>query len=128
MELLTPFELFGAEVGKGWRPLVKPIYKRIRELNKAGANIEIDQIKEKWGELCIYVSGATEEINGMIREAEEKALHICEHCGQPAERVISNYSWIYTLCPECIKKKGIEVVATVDEFNRRMKEAGELPM
>lgn len=27
MELPTSFELFGVEVGKGWWPLVEPIYK-----------------------------------------------------------------------------------------------------
>lgn len=128
MDLPTPFELFGVEVGKGWWPLVQPIYNRIKELNKAGAHIEIDQIKEKWGELCIYVSGATEEIDEMIREAEEKSRYICEQCGKPGERIISSTSWVFTLCPDCIKKRGIEVDATVDEFNRRAKEAGELPM
>lgn len=128
MELPTSFELFGVEVGKGWWPLVEPIYNRIQELNAQGHNIEITQIKEKWGELCIYVSGAPDEIFDMIREAEEKSQHICESCGKPGERVISKHSWIYTRCPDCIKKEKIEVSGTVDEFNRRIKEAGKLPM
>ena len=71
MDIPTPFELFGVEVGKGWWPLVEPIYNRIQELNEADANIEITQIKEKWGELCFYVSGAPDEIYDMIREAEK---------------------------------------------------------
>lgn len=127
-ELSTPFELFGVEVGKGWWPLVEPIYNRIQELNKAGSHIEIVQVKEKCGELCVYVSGAPEEIHDMIREAEKKSVHVCEHCGKPAERVISKSSWIYTLCPDCLKERGIKVSGTVEEFNHRMKEAGELPM
>lgn len=121
--LFTPFELFGIEVNEGWWPLIKPIYNRIQELNKSGANIEINQIKEKWGELCIYVSSAPEEIYNMIRDAEQRSIHICEDCGKPAESVISTHSWIYTLCPECLKKRGIKVDTTVKEFNRRMKEA-----
>ena len=125
MELHTPFELFGVEVDKGWWPLVKPIIDRIQELNKVGANIAITQIKEKWGELCIYVSGAPEEIYEMIRNAEKKSVHICEHCGKPAERVISRSFWIYTLCPECLRERKIKVFRTVEEFNNQKKEAGE---
>ena len=128
MELLTPFELFGMEVSKGWWPLVEPIFNRIQELNAQGHNIEISQIKEKWGELCIYTTGETDEIWDMIQVAEEKSHHICEVCGKPGERIISETSWIYTRCTNCIKKEKIKVSGTVDEFNRRMKEAGELPM
>ena len=113
-ELSTPFELFGVEVGKGWWPLVEPIYNRIQELNKAGSHIEIVQVKEKCGELCMYVSGAPEEIHDMIREAEKKSVHVCEHCGKPAERVISKSSWIYTLCPDCLRERGIKVSGTVE--------------
>ena len=107
-KLYTPFELFGVEVGKGWWPLVEPIYNRIQALNEAGANIEITQVKEKWGELCIYVSGAPDEIYDMIREAEKKSHYICEKCGKPAERVISEPFWVYTLCPDCLKEKKIK--------------------
>ncbi len=118
-KLCTPFELFGIEVGKGWWPLVYPIYHKIQELNKSGAKIEIRQVKEKWGALCIYVSGAPDEIRNMIREAEEKSIHVCEQCGKPAEPVISVRRWIYTLCPDCLRERGIEVDITVEELNRR---------
>ncbi len=125
-KLYTPFELFGCEVGKGWRPLVEPIYNRIQELNEQGAGIEITQIKEKWGELCIYLSGYTEELEKMIKQAEEKSIHICETCGKPGERVISRFSWIYTRCPECIKEEKIKVGGTVDEYQKKLREAGEM--
>lgn len=111
-KLYTPFELFGVEVGKGWRPLVEPVYNRIQELNAQGANIEITQIKEKFGMLCIYVHNAPKEIHDMIRDAEAKSVHICERCGKPAGRVKSKSSWIYTLCPDCLEERGIEVVET----------------
>lgn len=108
-KLYTPFELFGVEVGKGWWPLVEPIYNRIHELNNQGANIEISQIKERFGMLCIYVHNAPGEIIDMIREAEAKSVNICERCGKPASRIKSKSSWIYTLCSDCLQEKGIEV-------------------
>ena len=111
----TPFELFGIECGPGWRPLVEPIYKRIQELNAQGAGIEITQIKESWGELCIYVNNAPSEIVDAINEAREKSIHICAHCGRPAERIYDTTGWIYTLCPDCLKKRGVNVRCTVAE-------------
>lgn len=114
----TPFELFGNEVGKGWMPLVAPVLNRIQELNAAGAQIEIDQVKEKYGELCIYVAGAPPEISEMIREAEEQSRHICERCGKPGKRVFGPYFWIYTRCPECIAKERIKVLGIVKETHQ----------
>ena len=121
----SPFELFGIEVHKGWWPLVEPIYKRIQELNAAGANIEITQIKEKFGALRFYTHNTPEGIDAMIKKAQEQSIHICEDCGAPAERVIGNYKWIYTLCPSCLKKRGITIVETPEEADarRRRKQA-----
>lgn len=121
----TPFELFGVEVHKGWWPLIEPIYQRIQQLNSEGAGIEISQIKEKFGMLCIYVHHAPDEIYDMIRKAEEQSIHICEDCGEPAERVFGEHKWIYTLCAKCLEKRGIKVVETLEEANARRKNGGK---
>ena len=110
----TPIELFGLEIGKGWRPLVEPILQKIEELNAAGANIRITQVKEKWGELCVYLSSYTPELEEMIDEAARKSVTICENCGKPAQRVWGNYGWIYTLCPACLAARKIKVTGPVN--------------
>jgi hypothetical protein len=103
VNLNTPYELFGAKVGKGWVPLIEPIIERVRELNKAGANVKISQIKEKWGSLTIYFDSAPEELWEMAHEAAEKSMMICEHCGAPATLTEVN-GWLYTRCPDCLEK------------------------
>ena len=108
-EIRTPFEIFGVEVEKGWRPLVEPILRRIGELNAGGAGIEVTQVKEKYGALRFYTGPAPAEIQEMIAAAEEKSVTVCERCGAPAERIVSTSHWIYTLCPDCLKEKGITV-------------------
>ena len=110
----TPFELFGFEIGKGWMPLVEPIIKKIQELNQQGIDIQITQIKEKFGELCVYLSAYTEELEQMIRDAEKKSIHICENCGKPAQRVWGNYGWIYTLCQDCLEERKIKIIGPVE--------------
>ena len=110
---LSPFELFGIEVEKGWRPLAEPILQRIEELNTKGAAIEITQIKEKWGALCIYLSEYPEELQKMIQEAEEQSIRTCMNCGKPAQRIWGDNGWIYTLCPDCLAARKIKVKGPV---------------
>ncbi len=109
LSLRTPYELFGVEVEKGWVPLVKPIIERIQTLNAQGAGIEITQIKEKWGELCVYLNRYPEGLDRMIQDAAEKSKRVCEHCGKPARRIFSTTGWVHTLCPDCLRERGIQV-------------------
>ncbi len=107
----TAYELYGWMVGPGWVPLLQPILRRIQQLNEDGANIQITNVKEKWGRLVFYVDGATDEVYEMIYDAEKKSAHICEDCGAPAETIMSTTGWYYTLCPACLAKRGIKTYA-----------------
>lgn len=101
VNLNSPFELFGAEIGKGWLPLIEPIIERVHELNKAGADVRISQIKEKWGSLTIYFDSAPEELWKMAQEAAEKSMMICEQCGALATQTEIN-GWVHSLCANCL--------------------------
>jgi hypothetical protein len=48
-------------------------------------DLRIRQIKEKFGELRIYVDGGNEAVSQLIQEAKEVAGVTCEGCGQPGE-------------------------------------------
>ena len=108
----SPFDLFGIECGQGWEKLYKPVIERINEINKTRTpedQIIIDQIKEKFGTLRIYVSNAPKEIYDMIDEAEQRSQNVCEDCGfEHQEHVRTGYvgktGWIRTLCNKCRKK------------------------
>jgi len=100
-----PYELFGIECGKGWEGLYRPIMDYIDEYNKtSGDNVEIHQIKEKFGGLRMYLSHYTDELRKMIREAEEKSFHTCEICGKHIDNPIVEHHWIYSECQECHDK------------------------
>ena len=111
-ELKTPWELFGVECGKGWYPLIEPILQYIQSYNKDRAEedqIVIQQIKEKFGTLHIYISNYPEELAKMVSEAQEASATTCEKCGAPGS--LRNCGWYYTLCDKCfeerMKRKGI---------------------
>lgn len=104
--LPSPFELFGIECGSGWKNLYGPVIERINRYNEEHPEdpIQVEQIKEKWGTLRIYVRSAPQEIYDLIDEAEQKSQYTCEDCGfQNKEKVkIRNTGgWYRTLCERC---------------------------
>jgi hypothetical protein len=58
------------------------------------------QMKEKFGELCLYMTSGTNEMYDLIHEATELSLKTCEICGAEGKRLSRNY-WLKTLCPKC---------------------------
>ena len=103
---LHPFELFGMEHGYGWMGLTLPILKEVRLYNIKNPDnmIKIDQIKEKFGSLRIYLSGEPEYLYKMICKAEYENGKTCEICGAKGTNEAIN-GWYTTLCDEHRKAK-----------------------
>jgi type IV secretion system protein VirD4 len=99
-------ERYGSSVGCGWYGLLAPILDEINLYNGENKKneIEIDQIKEKFGTLNIYTTGCPDYIKGMISLAEEESGHVCEICGARGETVKIN-GWYTTLCHRHAKAK-----------------------
>ncbi len=64
------------EIGEGWHPIVKPL---LEELIANGA--EIQQVKEKFGGLRVYIYPHDEDNEILIRDAEYACTKRCETCG-----------------------------------------------
>jgi len=91
----------GASIGKGWLPIVI----RLNEaLGRIYPDYKIDQIKEKFGGLRYYVSGAGQEAHDVIAAAEEEAARTCDICGEPGE--LRRGGWLVTRCDKHAPKKG----------------------
>jgi hypothetical protein len=88
-------------VGQGWKQLLFTLLKKINKINK---NIEIVQIKEKFGGLRVYVSSANDKIYDLIYKAENESFNICEHCGSKQNVETKGKNWISTLCKKCRKE------------------------
>ena len=99
-----PYELFGIECGKGWEKLYQPILDYAVE-----HNIEVHQVKEKFGQLRIYLSFYDDTVRKMIDDAEKKSYNICEVCGKYIDKPIVENHWIYPQCEECHTKKNNEI-------------------
>ena len=104
--LPTPFELFGIECCSGWEKLYRPVIEKINEYNRDHPEepIQIEQIKEKWGTLRIYIDSAPQEIYDLIEKAEQDSQYTCEDCGfrdKVKVKIRNTGGWYRTLCERC---------------------------
>ena len=88
------------EVGPGWFPLLA---RTFRALTKAGWDRQAAQIKEKMGGLRLYLENGDDRLWGIVQQAENDSVSICEICGKPGER--HGGSWIATRCKRCFEAK-----------------------
>lgn len=98
------------ELPEGWRKAfcpkmwdeLKEILERHNYLNK----FRFTQIKEKWGALRIYDSGAPEEAYDEIEDWEAKyeklSEEVCINCGKPSKYM--TLGWITFVCEGCAKE------------------------
>jgi hypothetical protein len=93
----------GFAVGAGWYPILEILCSNIQHhldwKNRESLvvpQVEVEQIKEKFGGLRFYYSGGDDEISGMVRMAEAWADVACEECGAAGKR--RSGGWIRTLC------------------------------
>jgi len=85
-------------VGEGWHDLVTECYNICVK-----SNIDIAQVKEKFGTLRFYISHGTDKVFCEIGEICNKSAYICEQCGSPGN-LLSVKGWWKTLCSNCYEK------------------------
>ncbi len=123
-KITTSLMCFGFECNDGWFDIIWDLCEDIeRLLKKSNIDIEVIQVKEKFGGLRFYwnfigdfleIEGEDEgaltdeadriynDIESLIKKAEEISYQTCEVCGKPGKPIRGG--WITTLCEECKKK------------------------
>lgn len=98
-----PLATFGFTVGDGWYDLLDALSNRLVLLE---VDVEVVQVKEKFGGLRFYHNGISADderriyqASGAIQMAEEMSFKICEDCGNSGE--IRTTGWYRTLCDDC---------------------------
>lgn len=87
-----------ASVGAGWRPLVERLYDAKPD------DVEVLQVKEKFGGLRFYTGAAPAEYDALVDEMEGLSLETCERCGQPG-KLDDSFYWLLTLCDTCREQR-----------------------
>jgi hypothetical protein len=80
-------------VGPGWASLIQDAYNMFPE------TAFVTQVKEKFGELSIYVNGLSLREMDKLDAITAKSTRICEVCGAPGN-IATIRGWYKTLCYE----------------------------
>ena len=98
--------VWGLEHGDGWLTLVEELCKLIqhhidqqRQKNPDFAQVEVVQVKEKFGSLRFYTTECDEYITGLISMAESISGKTCEACGNPG--TARKAGWLRVRCDPC---------------------------
>lgn len=87
------------DIDEGWYQLIHDL---LEELIKTDWDRDIHQIKEKFGGLCFYIGGASQEVHEIIRKYEALSYLTCEVCGEKGElRKDTGWAggrWYKTMC------------------------------
>lgn len=83
------------EVGPGWHIILAKLHY---DLLKIDPTYEVGQVKEKWGELRVYLRGYSPGTIELVEAASSASTVTCEMCGEPG--VTQEGGWVKTLCPE----------------------------
>lgn len=108
------------EINEGWHSLVKNLCNYIENVkSEEEIEIEVVQIKQKYGGLRFYVQGEVpDKVYQIIEFAQFMSFKICEYCGSTKEVTTepteSSPGYIITLCEDCRDKID-------EEINERMR-------
>jgi len=98
---------WGFECMEGWLKLIDELSKKITELDP---DVQVSQVKEKFGGLRFYIDGGSDEVHKLIEEAEEESYKTCEGCGTKENVSQTKTGWVKTLCDECVKRRNKNVM------------------
>jgi hypothetical protein len=83
---------------EGWLPLADRL---IIDLVALGWDMDLHQIKEKYGGLRFYIGDRSNDIDDRITQAEIESMHTCQICGNLGE--LRTEGWYSTLCAKHAK-------------------------
>jgi hypothetical protein len=94
---MRQFEHYCYECDRGWHDLIDDTLEKVFAIHP---ETEIQQIKQKWGRLCIYAK-TSEEAKEIINNAEWDSMKICEVCGTQELVGRTTGAWYKALCVDC---------------------------
>ena len=104
--ILTYSDLFhinfnGIGCGDGWFNIIDDTCRRLN-YDKDDSKVEITQIKEKFGQIRIYLSKYTVKFRDIVEDAQTRSTVVCEWCGSTKDVFLSKTDHVVNLCTICM--------------------------
>ncbi|RIT59386.1 hypothetical protein D2E95_09350 [Mycobacteroides abscessus] len=87
----------------GWTSV---LHELAESLGHVDPTVEVETVRQKYGELRVYLRSSTPATDALLREAAEKSRTTCEQCGRPGALHMSQTRWYRTFCAECAEEQG----------------------
>jgi len=101
-EIFPWFDVY-VECGDGWQWIILDMLREIDDLYfNVGREVDIEilQVKEKWGFLNVYHNSYHNDVNEIITRYTELSKSTCEICGAEGKLLRDEY-WVTVRCEEC---------------------------
>lgn len=96
------FEDFLYDVPNGWVKCTKELLEALSDYAEGEySDLQVLQVKEKFGEGRCYLNYYTEELNKLIEDWEDETSKTCAFCGKKADTTTKG--WVVPLCSKCNK-------------------------
>ncbi len=82
----------------GWRGIAREMHAALIEVDP---DVEYVDIKQKWGELCVYIKRSTPETDEIIAQAAGHSRRVCEQCGGSGTPHRPAGGFWHSLCCAC---------------------------
>ena len=93
------------ECEPGWYKLIEEL---VGLLDAIDTEWDATQVKEKFGTLRFYVTGAHDYGFDLIETYEGLSGHVCERCGEFYTAKLRGTHWVKTLCDKCAVGYGMD--------------------
>lgn len=135
----TSRECAAAGVEPGWRGLIQRLYDVIELARARGEEVAVTQVKQKWGELRIYLAGAAAPaVRPLVEQLRAASRRTCEGCGAPAPggprdvlRGLASLPRVRAYCDDCFAAARVgeprRTLGRVEELLRRIDRERERP-
>ena len=89
------------DIGDGWFTLLDCLLEQLQTRSNAGSDMQpqASQIKEKYGELRVYLTVYSDAQDQLIEFAGVLSCRTCDVCGRPGQ-LLKNAGWLRTRCSE----------------------------
>lgn len=85
------------DVPEGWRSLFDDLLSDLEAINPY---VEVDQAKEKFAELRVYLNSSDEALSERVAAARELSIQTCQFCGSPGTPRKSKGGRYHTACEQ----------------------------
>jgi hypothetical protein len=95
------------QVPSGWLALYDQLLTGLEAIDP---DLTVDQAKEKFGELRVYLTTYAPQIDELIDAASAASRRTCQSCGQPGDLMATKDGLYATVCGVHAKERGFRPV------------------